>query len=190
MVVFKQDNDELGGQGRGEPVQIDSGAKGQVDTGVFVAADPGRYYIAFAASADLYQGQQLPKSLDVVKPFTASPDAWENNDTKNAARILTSGTAVKPTFMATEDIDWFKVYAPGPGKLIVNLAVPSDIDGVLEVYNPSGKQLLKLDQSMVGEEEFTTVNVPKAGYYYIKTYDYLGNSSVQAYSLAAKFAKW
>lgn len=216
-VVLKQDTGDEKDQGKGktedtpgdsanesgipeddEPilqimVQINSGVKGQLDTGVFVATKPGRYYIGVAASGELYQGQQAPKSLSkyalTVKPFKVQPDGWESNGTMDKAKAVTNGVAVHPTFMGTEDIDWFKVYAPGKGKLSVNLAVPSDIDGVLEVYNSTAKQLVKVDQSMVGEEEFTTLNVPKAGYYYIKAYDYLGNSSVQTYTLVSKFTK-
>lgn len=216
--IFKQDNkakEQLSGAGEGngddagdavqvgtpdgnEPLlqivaEINSGEKGMLDTGVFMATQPGRYYVGVAETGTLNQGREAQKSLGkytlTVKPFKVQPDRWEPNNTRDKASVISNGGTVFPTFMGTEDIDWFKVYAPGRGKLTFNLAVPSDIDGVLEVYNQAGKLLTKVDQTMVGEKEFTTLSVPKAGYYYIKTYDYLGNSSVQTYSLAAIFTK-
>lgn len=192
------ETDQNGSAGETEPLlqtiaQINSGAKGQLDTGVFVVTKPGRYYILVTASADRYQGQPAPKSLGKyslnIRPFKIEPDAWEPNGTREKARAIASGAVIHPTFMGTEDTDWFKIYAAGKGSLTVNLSVPSDIDGVMEIWDGSGKQLVKVDQSMVGEQELITLKIPKAGYYYIKTYDYLGNSSVQTYSLVARFAQ-
>lgn len=173
--------------------EINTGGMGEQDTGVFVASKPGRYYLAVAALEDPYQGSFGTKSMGrynlTVKPFTVTPDAWENNFTFSLAKPLVSGAAISPTFMGIEDIDWYKIYIPGKGKLKVNLSVPADIDGVLEIYNDAGKLLKKVDESMVGEPETAELPVLKKGYYYIKTYDYLGNSSVQTYSLMANYSK-
>ncbi len=177
-----------------EPLtEINSGEKGYPDAGVFVASKPGKYYLMVVALGDRYQGKSQTKSpgkysLD-VKPFKVRPDVWEYNNTLALAKPLTSGVAVRPTFMGIEDTDWYKVNVPGKGKLKINLTVPSDIDGVLEIYDAAGKLLCKIDQSMVGEEESIELPVSKKGYYYIKTYDYLGNSSVQTYTLTARYTK-
>lgn len=103
------------------------------------------------------------------------------------AKVLASGVAVKPTFMGTEDEDWFKIYIPAKGILGLSLAVPNDIDGVVEVYDTKGKYMGIIDHSMAGEEERGTFAVRKPGYYYLKVYDYLGNSSVQPYTLTARY---
>lgn len=169
-----------------EPVtEIDSGDKGQVDTGVFVPTKPGKYYIAVAA----LEGKSTGLYSIRITPFVVKPDAWEYNGTIAQAKPLTSGVSIRPTFMGTEDLDWFKIYVPGKGKLEVKLTVPSDIDGVIEIYDTAGKYLTKIDQAMTGEEEGGTIPVLKKGYYYIKAYDYLGNSSVQPYTLNVKYVK-
>ena len=176
-----------------EPVaEINSGGKGDPDTGVFVASKPGRYYILIAAGGDS-QGNPANKSTGkyslVVKPFKVQPDAWEYNGSMDRAKPLAAGLPVKPTFMGIEDVDWFKFYMPAKGKLGVTLTVPSDIDGVLEIYDSAGKLLTKIDESMVGEEESVLLPIANRGYYFIKAYDYLGNSSVQTYTLTARYVK-
>ena len=169
-----------------EPVtEIDSGDKGQVDTGVFVPTKAGKYYIAVMAM----EGKSTGKYSISITPFRIKPDAWEDNNTIAKAKLLNSGASVRPTFMGTEDLDWFKIYVPGKGKLEVKLTVPSDIDGVADIYDTSVKYVTRIDQSMTGEEESGTVPVLKRGYYYIKTYEYLGNSSVQQYTLNVKYVK-
>ena len=169
-----------------EPVaEIDSGDKGQVDTGVFVPTKPGKYYIAVTAM----EGKSTGQYSISISPFRIKPDAWEDNNTIAKAKPLTSGVNIQPSFMGTEDLDWYKIYAPGQGKLEVKLTVPSDIDGVVDIYDTSGKYVTRIDQSMTGEEEIGTVPVMKQGYYYIKTYEYLGNSSVQQYTLNVKYLK-
>ncbi len=164
---------------------IESGSKGQPDTGVFIPTKPGKYYLMVTALAGKSQGRY---SLS-IKPFRSRPDAWEDNNTMAQAKPLTSGVSIRPTFMGTEDQDWYYIYVPARGRLEVNLSVPSDIDGVVEIYDSKARLLTKIDQSMVGEEEAATCPVPKRGYYYLRTYDYLGNSSVQPYTLTVKYWK-
>jgi len=163
--------------------EINSGGKDQPDTGVFIPQKPGKYYIAITALEGRSQGRYTVS----VKPFKAVPDAWEDNNSMAKAKVLASGVAVKPTFMGTEDEDWFKIYIPAKGILGLSLAVPNDIDGVVEVYDTKGKYMGIIDHSMAGEEERGTFAVRKPGYYYLKVYDYLGNSSVQPYTLTARY---
>jgi len=167
-----------------EPViEIDTGKKGQPDTGVFIPQKPGKYYIAVTA----LEGESRGRYTVSVKPFKAVPDAWEDNNSMGKAKALVSGVTVKPTFMGTEDVDWYKIYVPDKGILGITLAVPNDIDGVVEVYDTKGKNMGIIDHSMAGEEEKGTFAVTKPGYYYLKVYDYLGNSSVQPYTLTARY---
>ncbi|WP_418792071.1 S8 family serine peptidase [Phosphitispora sp. TUW77] len=163
--------------------EIDSGNAGEPDEGVFTPAKPGRYYIVILPIGGKSEGRYS----FVIKPFTAAPDAWENNNTLEKSAAITSGVALKATFMGIEDIDWYKIYIPKNGKLRVTLDVSGDIDGVFEVYDPDGKLLGRADQSMTGIEEAGTFNAVKEGYYYIKAYDYLGNSSVQPYELTVRY---
>lgn len=170
---------------------INTGDRGQPDTGVFIANKPGRYFIMVMAHPELFGSISKTKSTGIygltVKPFKPQPDAWEENNTMAKARPLADGASIRPTFMGIEDIDWFKIYVPGKGRLNVSLNVPGDIDGVVEIYDSAGKLAARSDVSMVGEEEFLSVPISKSGVYYIKTYDYLGNSSVQPYNLAVRY---
>lgn len=172
--------------------EINNGSEGQPDTGVFVATKPGRYYIAVTAVPD-EQNETLTKSLApyslIIKPFKIVPDSWENNNTFFLAKSISDGVPIRPTFMGTEDTDWFKIKVPGSGKLSVNLTVPEDIDGVIEIFDAAGRFMGKADESMVGEEEKASITVTKPGYYYIKVYDYLGNSSIQSYTITARYLK-
>jgi len=172
--------------------EINNGSKGLPDTGVFVATKPGRYYIAVTTSPNEFD-ETLTKSLVpyslVIKPFKSLPDSWENNNTVSLAKPISNGIPIRPTFMGTEDADWFKIMVPGSGKLAVNLIVPEDIDGVIEIFDAAGRFVGKADESMVGEEEKASVTVTKPGYYYIKAYDYLGNSSIQSYTITARYLK-
>lgn len=166
--------------------EINSGGEGQPDVGVFVPRKPGRYYIAVMN----YLGTSSKGTYSLsLKPFKALPDKWEDNSTMQKAKAIGRGVAIQPTYMGIEDVDWFKVYVPSATWLNVNLKVPSDIDGVVEIFNSSGKWLGKFDYAMTGEEEAGSVRITKAGWYYIKTYDYLGNSSVLPYTLTVNWTE-
>lgn len=179
------------GEGSMEPdldyvTEINSGAEGKPDIGVFVPKKPGRYYIAVANNWGSASKNTYTLTL---KPFKSLPDKWEDNNTQQKAKAISRGTAVQPTFMGIEDVDWYKVYIPSPTWLNVTLKVPDDIDGVFEIFDVSGKWMGKFDYAMAGEEEAGSVWIPKAGWYYIKSYDYLGNSSVQPYTLTANWTE-
>ncbi len=161
---------------------INGGGKGQTDTGVFQPSKPGRYFLVVGGS-----GKAGSKYSVSIRPFKVKPDKWEDNSTLKKARPLKAGSSITPTLMGTEDVDWYKLYLPGAGVFSADLTVPPDIDGVLEIYDSSGKLLAKSDQSMVGEKEYASVSIRSPGYYFIKTFDYLGNSSVQAYNLTTRF---
>lgn len=162
---------------------IDNGRKGQTDTGVFIPSKTGSYYIIVVAN----DGKSAGKYSLEVKPFKSQPDKWEDNGTMNKSKPIYVNSTINPSFMGIEDEDWYKIYVKESGNFEVSLTVPSDIDGILEIYNQSGQLLSKTDQSLTGEKEYTAVALKNPGYYYIKAYDYLGNSSVQPYTLVTRF---
>lgn len=162
---------------------IDNGRKGQSDTGVFTPSKSGKYYIIVAAN----NGKSAGKYKLVVKPFKAQLDKWEDNGTFAKAKPIYVNSTINPSFMGIEDEDWYKIYVKEAGTLEVTLTGPSDIDGLVEIYDQSGKIVSKADQSLAGEKEYTMVSLKTPGYYYIKTYDYLGNSSVQPYTLVTRY---
>lgn len=182
---------EEGTEGPSEPyldfvTEIDSGEKGQPDIGVFVPKKPGRYYIAVQD----YRGPGSRSTYSLsLKPFKSLPDKYEDNNTMQKAKAMSRNTPVEPTFMGIEDIDWFKVYIPAPTWLNVTMKVPDDIDGVVEVFDGGGRWLGKIDYALTGEEETGSLYIAKAGWYYLKNYDYLGNSSVRTYSLMANWTE-
>lgn len=156
---------------------INTEGKGKPDSGVFIPSKPGEYYLLVFAS-----GKSVKPYNINVRPFTPSPDKWEDNSTLGKAKPVACGSSINPSFMGIEDQDWYKTYVNKNGTLNIELFVPDDIDGVLEIYNQQGRIIAKADQAMVGEKEYYSLKA-KPGYYYIKTYDYLGNSSVQSYNL-------
>lgn len=167
-----------------EPVaDINNGAEGKPDIGVFVPGKPGRYYIA------VYTWQPAARGVYTLslKPYKFQPDKWEDNNTLPKAKALNRAAAVQPTFMGTEDVDWFKVYIPAATRLNVTMKVPGDIDGVIEIYDSAAKPVGKIDHALEGEEETGGIKIDRGGWYYIKAYDFLGNSSVQTYSLTVNW---
>lgn len=156
---------------------------GQPVTGVFVPSTPGRYYVLVGA----LEGSSKAKYTLTVKPFKAQGDAWEDNNTLAKAKLLNNGAVIKPTFMSTEDLDCYKINVPGKGQLSVGLTVPDDIDGVIEIYNAKGQLISKVDQAMAGDSEGAYLTITQPGMYFIRVYDYLGNSSVLPYSLTVKY---
>lgn len=179
----------IAGEGQSEPelefvTHFDTGGKGQIDTGVFVPSKPGKYYIMVLNMGGTSEGQYS----FTVNPFKIQPDKWENNDSLKTANPVSTGVKINPTLMGTEDQDWYKVYLKQQGKLEVSLTVPNDIDGVCEIYDQSGVLIARADQSMVGEKEDVLVTIKRPGFYYIKVFDYLGNSSVQPYELFTRFS--
>ncbi|ADG83165.1 S8 family serine peptidase [Thermincola potens] len=167
--------------------QINSGGSGSVDAGVFMASKPGRYYLAVNGWAE-FPGK-VPKGTYtlLVRSFKAVPDYWENNNTMQTAKPLGNNAVFSPTFMGTEDVDWFKIFIPASSQLTLKLEPPNDIDGVIELYDSAGRLITRVDQALVGEEELFTLPIKKSGIYFLKVYDYLGNASVLPYKMTVKY---
>jgi len=81
------------------------------------------------------------------------------------------------------DVDFFKlVISDKAKKYKVKLDVPSDLDGVVSLYEANGKQLLKKDLYGLGDSEEFYVNLKK-GTYFFKVEDRKGTASISPYQL-------
>ncbi len=165
---------------------INTGKEGQTDSGVVIASKPGTYYFCVYGWSDLLGKPSTEPYKITIKKFNATPDAFENNNTMKLAKPIAANGSVSPTFMNTEDVDWFKFSVASPSYLTVNLDVPNDIDGVVELYDSAGKFMGKVDVALEGDKEIANFTLSKKGTYYIKAYDYLGNASPMSYKLTTK----
>ncbi|MFV2047008.1 S8 family peptidase [Metabacillus sp. YM-086] len=81
------------------------------------------------------------------------------------------------------DVDYYKLVIPNAKqKYKVSLDVPTDIDGVISLYEANGKQILKKDLYGKGDSEEFYVNLKK-GTYFFKVEDKNGNASISPYKL-------
>ncbi|WPZ18139.1 S8 family serine peptidase [Geobacillus subterraneus] len=80
------------------------------------------------------------------------------------------------------DVDYYKLTARETATYTIQLRVPSDLDGVVTVYNANGKLIAKGDYYTKGDNEYLTIKLSK-GNYFIKVEDAFGNASVSPYKL-------
>lgn len=79
----------------------------------------------------------------------------------------------------------YRFTAPAKGTYQIQFEMPNDIDGVLAIYNNTGKLIKKVDHYGTGDSELVTVTLDK-GNYAIGVQDYYGNTSVSQYTLTVK----
>lgn len=99
---------------------------------------------------------------------------------KKTSKIYEKSAYLNPG-QKTGDSDWFVHNVKTNGKLSATLTIPSDLDGVLEIYK-NGKKLAKADYYGDGDTEKVSLKVTK-GKYYFKVNDRLKRASVHPYKL-------
>lgn len=113
-------------------------------------------------------------------------DNYEPNDTWGQAPAITLGGRVNSYISDNVDVDYFRVWVSGDGKLKVDLDVPAAQDYDIEVYDEDGN-LLGTGYKGTGVAEHLSVEAGE-GWYYIAIFPY-GNSGsdVDPYSLKTDF---
>jgi len=142
----------------------------------------GTYYI----DAYGYLGAQNPNySLTINRRMPLVDDAYEENDTRLAARDLGTLTDVKliSNLVMADSSDWYSFTMNGAGTSADYVAMSflhsqGDLD--LALYNSAGTRL-RLSESATNAERISLSGLA-AGTYYVRVYGYLGATN-PSYSL-------
>ncbi|MDF0726053.1 S8 family peptidase [Cytobacillus sp. S13-E01] len=80
------------------------------------------------------------------------------------------------------DADYFKLSVTKEQTHTIKLDIPSDLDGVVTLYDAKGNLVAKADNYGRGDAEYLVATLKK-GDYYIKVNDVFGNASINEYSV-------
>jgi subtilisin family serine protease len=83
------------------------------------------------------------------------------------------------------DVDYYVFTANEERAYTFKLELPSDLDGIISVYDAKGKQVGKADYYMSGDAEYLKLKLKK-GKYFIKVEDAFGNASINPYKLIVR----
>jgi subtilisin family serine protease len=83
------------------------------------------------------------------------------------------------------DVDYYVFTANEERAYTFKLELPSDLDGVISVYDAKGKQVGKADYYISGDAEYLKLKLKK-GKYFIKVEDAFGNASINPYKLIVR----
>lgn len=149
-----------------------AGVKGAAQEVNLKGLKAGTYYVRATNDSG-----QSTLSYNLAWDFRPAPDAYENNNSRGAAKLLsgTSGTIQNLTHHTEKDTDYFKFKLSHKGKSDDKLSVAGDSNVALRVYNSSGKQ--------VKTGKAVNMSGLAAGTYYVQAYNKAGKTT-HAYSLS------
>ncbi|AGT33511.1 hypothetical protein M493_16485 [Geobacillus genomosp. 3] len=185
-------NKRLDPEEEGRTWLIDSGLDNEEERGA-LRADQTKGY--FLVTADFYGHTS-------VTPYVLSLAAADRPD-EDRGSVVRRGVPSKPLALRTPksgtwynsgymnastaqgDADYYALTVRTAATYTLQLHVPSDLDGVLAVYNANGKLIAKGDYYPKGDDEYMTVKLAK-GAYFIKVEDAFGNASASPYKLVIR----
>jgi subtilisin family serine protease len=83
------------------------------------------------------------------------------------------------------DKDFYQFNAAAAGQYTFSLQTSEELDGVITIYDAKGKQVAKLDQYFIGDDEIGTVQLAK-GSYFVEVKDANVRSSSNPYTLTVQ----
>jgi hypothetical protein len=139
---------------------------------------PGDYFLQVYESGNDFKDGLNPYKLSYET--LADPDKLETNDTVKQAKAVSGQAAY---ISCKGDVDYYKVNAPGPGKILelkLQAAGTSEVDLKYSVMTAAGKLLATdavLDGSKTRVDLLTHMALPAAGDYLVKVEDEGGDDS-------------
>uniref|UniRef100_C5D8E3 Peptidase S8 and S53 subtilisin kexin sedolisin n=1 Tax=Geobacillus sp. (strain WCH70) TaxID=471223 RepID=C5D8E3_GEOSW len=183
----KLDKDE-----EGKELLTDRGFSNEEERGAFKAVKTKGYFIVTLH----YFGDTslMPYQFTLAKADLQDED--KNSVVKNniPSKPLSLKKANKNTFYNSGymnvtnnkgDVDYYVFTANEERAYTFKLELPSDLDGIISVYDAKGKQVGKADYYMSGDAEYLKLKLKK-GKYFIKVEDAFGNASINPYKLIVR----
>ncbi|MED4988852.1 S8 family peptidase [Parageobacillus toebii] len=183
----KLDKDE-----EGKELLTDRGFSSEEERGAFKAVKTKGYFIVTLH----YFGDTslMPYQFTLAKADLQDED--KNSVVKNniPSKPLSLKKANKNTFYNSGymnvtnnkgDVDYYVFTANEERTYTFKLELPSDLDGIISVYDAKGKQVGKADYYMSGDAEYLKLKLKK-GKYFIKVEDAFGNASINPYKLIVR----
>ena len=160
-------------------------AQGGDTTGILDLPAAGRYLLEVAGESGERSTQ--PYALDIT--FVAAVDGFEPNDSFGTAAPFTLGESVNANILPGRDADWFSVTVDHHGELNVAVTdVPATLAVEVRVWN-SNKDTISnwIAPLSVGGETLGSVDLPRAGTYYLEFVETNSARSVEPFSIAISF---
>ena len=130
----------------------------------------------------------IENSYDLIIDITpgvgaCTDDAWENNDSANAAVAVAEGT-LENLAICPHDDDWFAVYVQQGDSLRAGITMDNPDAGDLDLLliGPDGHLVLDSSASMDATEIVSLDNAARSGMYLLEIRGYMGDAN--AYSLS------
>ncbi|SFA52634.1 Serine protease, subtilisin family [Parageobacillus thermantarcticus] len=192
VVIIIEDtngNKKLDKEEEGKGWITDRGFSNEEEHGAFKAVKTKGYFIV---TLDYFGDTSLtPYQFTLAKADLQDED--KNSIVKNniPSKPLPLKKPNKNTFYNTGymnattnkgDVDYYVFTANEERTYTFKLELPSDLDGVISVYDAKGKQVEKADYYISGDAEYLKLKLKK-GKYFIKVEDAFGNASINPYKL-------
>ncbi|MGM0841741.1 MAG: S8 family peptidase [Bacillota bacterium] len=191
LVVLEDKN----GNGKLEPEEegnltfIDYGFADDEERGAF-RARKGKGYFILAQNYFRFDSSLVPYKLSLTEATKKDEDAGSFLKNKIPSKPLplrnSNGVSYEAGYMnmtgSQGDTDYYRFKQVKDGKRMFRLTLPSDLDGVISVYDAKGKQVGKADHYGRGDLEYLQLNLKK-GTYFIKVEEVNGDASVSPYKI-------
>ncbi|MDX8343168.1 S8 family peptidase [Rossellomorea sp. YZS02] len=185
----KNGNGKLEAEEEGNLTFIDYGFADDEERGAF-RAKKGKGYFILAQNYFRFDSSLVPYQLSVTEASKKDEDAGSVLKNKLPSKPLalrnSNGVSYEAGYMnmtgSKGDTDYYRFKQVKDGKRMFRLTLPSDLDGVITVYDAKGKQVGKADHYGRGDLEYLQLHLKK-GTYYIKVEEVNGDASVSPYKI-------
>ncbi|MFL8936309.1 S8 family peptidase [Rossellomorea oryzaecorticis] len=168
---------------------LDYGFAGDEERGAF-RGKKGKGYFVAAQNYNLFDVSVVPYKLSIKEAPKKDEDAGSilknKIPTKPIALRNSNGVSYEAGYMnmtgSKSDTDYYRFNQGKTGQRMFRLTLPSDLDGILSVYDSKGKLMGRADYYGKGDIEFLQLNLKK-GAYYVKVEEMNGDASVSPYKL-------
>lgn len=132
---------------------------------------------------DTYYGFGRVNALQAITTLRDNipSDMYEPNDSLETAKIININSPIEGSFSTPADSDWYKISLPK--KVNLSLNIPSNVDGIMEIYSLNGQLVNTINSGGVGGSETQDFTIPSDGIYYIKIKEATGKTSLDGYRL-------
>ncbi len=115
-------------------------------------------------------------------------DSNEPNNEIGDATEISVGQALASSIFPAQDGDFYKIHLDSSGVLAARISgVPAEMKGRIDLYGKNMNWIARKDAENPGEDAVLTVDIGKAGWYYLGIGDLNGGSYDSDYSLAVSF---